>query len=93
MAGIYADQGKIDEALSLYKQSLEIFESTGEVKGKAFTLAHMAKLIAGQGDFETAMTYLNESLAIFEHIKSPNAEAVRQFIKQVQNDSHNINAG
>ena len=85
MAVIYATQGEIKEALRLYQASLEIQESIGDVQGKAATLAMMGQLLASeQSDFETALAYLQESLTILEHLRSPDADTVKQIMAQVQ---------
>ena len=85
LASIYADTGKIDDAIAHYQQSLEITESIGNVQGKAATLAMLGQLLAyKKGDFVTALDYLHQSLEIFQRIKSPDAETVIGFINNVQ---------
>jgi tetratricopeptide (TPR) repeat protein len=85
LAGIYANTGKIEEAIAHYQQSLEITESIGDVKTKAATLAMLGQLLADEkGDFVTALDYLHQSLEIFQCIQSPNAETVRKIINDVQ---------
>jgi tetratricopeptide (TPR) repeat protein len=44
LASIYANTGKIEEAIALYQQVLEIDKSTGNVQGKATTLAMLGHL-------------------------------------------------
>jgi len=82
MAGIYAQQGQVDQAIALYQQSLEIQESIGNVQGKAATLAMMGQLLANNGDFPTAITYFQESLTILQHLKSPDAATVQSWLEQ-----------
>jgi hypothetical protein len=43
---IYANQGKIDQAIALYQQSLETDEKIGDVQGKAATLHQLAGILA-----------------------------------------------
>ena len=83
MAGIYARQGQVDQAIALYQQSLEINERIGDVQGKAATLANMGVLSANNGDFQTAISYLQESLTILQHLKSPDAATVQSLLEQV----------
>jgi tetratricopeptide (TPR) repeat protein len=52
MAGVIAQQGDVERALGLWKQSLEIKEKIGDVQGKAATLANMAWAAGQQGDRE-----------------------------------------
>jgi tetratricopeptide (TPR) repeat protein len=84
MAGIYAQQGQIDQAIALYQQSLEIKERIGDLQGKAMTLAMMGQILAMNGDFQTAISYLQESLTILQHLKSPDAATVQSWLEQVQ---------
>ena len=82
MAGIYAQQGQVEQAIALYQQSLEIQESIGNVRGKAITLANMGDLLAKNGDFQTEIAYLQESLTILQHLKSPDAATVQRIEAQ-----------
>ncbi|ALB42638.1 hypothetical protein AA650_21220 [Anabaena sp. WA102] len=85
LAVIYADTGKIEEAIALYHQVLQIDQSIGNVQGQAITLAMLGQLLADEkGDFVTALEYLHQSLEILQLVKSPDAETVRGIIKRVQ---------
>jgi tetratricopeptide (TPR) repeat protein len=84
LASIYANTGKIEEAIALYQQSLEITESIGNVQGKAITLWWLGHIAKQQGDFVTALEYLQQSLEILQRIQSPDAETVRGIINDVQ---------
>jgi tetratricopeptide (TPR) repeat protein len=82
---IYTKQGKTDEALKLYQESLEIKESIGDAYGKAMTLGNIAQILAFEkGDFETALSLLGESIAILEKLGSPDAEQAKQTWSQVR---------
>ena len=85
MAGIYAQQGQVEEAIALYQQSLELKERIGDVRGKAATLAMMGQLLAHEtGDFDTGLAYLNASLQIFQHLRSPESQTVQEIIQRIQ---------
>ncbi|RLC21322.1 MAG: hypothetical protein DRI57_02655 [Deltaproteobacteria bacterium] len=75
MARIYASQGQIKESLSLYKASLEIKESIGDVQGKAATLHQMAGIYAVQGRIEEALSLYKESADIEESIGNVQGKA------------------
>ncbi len=62
MAGALAQQGKIEEAMGLWRESVEITEQIGDVKGKAATLANMA-WAAGQADDSAEELKLNREAA------------------------------
>jgi tetratricopeptide (TPR) repeat protein len=68
LAGIYAQQGQVDQAIALYQQSLEIKERIGDVQGKAATLHQMAGIYARQGQVEQAIALYQQSLEIKERI-------------------------
>ncbi|MEH2244927.1 tetratricopeptide repeat protein, partial [Nostoc sp.] len=68
MAKVFADQGDIARAITLWEQDLEISEQIGDVKGKATTLNNMALVIAQQGDIPRAIALYEQSLEISEQI-------------------------
>ena len=86
LACIYANTGKIEEAIAHYQQSLEIEESIGDVQTqtKAMTLSWLGYIAKQQGDFDTALEYLQQSLEILQRIQSPDAETMRRIINDVQ---------
>ncbi|WP_414545819.1 tetratricopeptide repeat protein, partial [Nostoc sp. CCY0012] len=63
-----AQQGDIAGAIALYQQSLEIYESINNVRGKATTLHNMARLKAQQGDIAGAIALYQQSLDINDSI-------------------------
>ncbi|MEQ8752480.1 MAG: tetratricopeptide repeat protein [Coleofasciculus sp. G1-WW12-02] len=76
---------EIEKAISLYQQSLELDRRIGDVQGEAATLVMLGQLLADEkGEVETAIDYLQQSLAIFQHLKSPDAETVREMLDEVR---------
>ncbi|MHC5735912.1 tetratricopeptide repeat protein [Nostoc sp.] len=63
-----ADKGEVDEAITLYNQSLEINERIGDVQGKATTLQSLGMLKADKGEVDEAIALYNQSLEINERI-------------------------
>ena len=63
-----ADKGKVDEALALFNQSLEINERIGNVQGKAATLHQLGILYANKGEVDKAIALYNRSLEITQRI-------------------------
>ena len=63
-----AQQGKVDAAISLFQQSLDIRERIGDVQGKAFTLHNIGQLKVQQGEGEVAIALFLQSLDIKERI-------------------------
>ena len=84
LAIIYANQGEVERAIAFYQQSLELKEKIGDVQGKAATFAMLGQLLAAQGDFDQALNYLQQSLEILQHLRSPDAETVKEIIAAVQ---------
>jgi len=83
MANIYAQQGQVEQALTLYQQSLDINERIGNAQGKAATLAMMGHLLAMRGDVVRGMDCLRASLVLLEQLKSPDAQTVRNIIARL----------
>ncbi|WP_341737788.1 tetratricopeptide repeat protein, partial [Microcoleus sp. CAWBG640] len=85
LAIIYANQGDVEKAIAFYQQSLELKEKIGNVQGKAATFAMLGQLLADEkGDFDQALNYLQQSLEILQHLRSPDAETVKEIIAAVQ---------
>ncbi|MCW6051189.1 tetratricopeptide repeat protein [Lyngbya sp. CCAP 1446/10] len=85
LAGIYANQGDVEKAIAFYQQSLEVEEKIGNVQGKAASFAMLGQLLADEkGDFDKALNYLQQSLEILQHLRSPDAEIVKEIIADVQ---------
>ncbi|WP_293337842.1 tetratricopeptide repeat protein [Microcoleus sp. CAWBG58] len=84
LAGIYANQGEVEQAIAFYQQSLEVTEKIGNLQGKAASFAMLGRLLALHRDFDQALNYLQQSLEILQHLRSPNAETVREIIADLQ---------
>ncbi|WP_293363228.1 tetratricopeptide repeat protein, partial [Microcoleus sp. CAWBG52] len=85
LAGIYANLGEVEKAIAFYQQSLELKEKIGDVQGKAATFAMLGQLLADEkGDFDEALNYLQQSLEILQHLRSPDAEIVKEIIAEVE---------
>ncbi|MEH1923215.1 tetratricopeptide repeat protein, partial [Nostoc sp.] len=70
-----ANKGKVEEAIALYNQSLEIDERIGNIQGKAATLHCLAMIYANRGEVEQAIALYNESLEIDERIGNVQGKA------------------
>jgi tetratricopeptide (TPR) repeat protein len=81
---IQGDWGNKKEAIAFYQQSLELNEKIGNLQGKAATFAMLGQLLAMQGDFDQALNYLQQSLEILQHLRSPDAETVKEIIFIIQ---------
>ncbi|MBN3869410.1 MAG: tetratricopeptide repeat protein [Nostoc sp. JL33] len=71
-----ASKGEVEQAITLYNQSLEITERIGDVQGKAVTLHQLGMIYANKGEVEQAITLYNQSLEIFERIGYVQGKAV-----------------
>ncbi|MDZ8224195.1 tetratricopeptide repeat protein [Nostoc sp. ChiVER01] len=63
-----ANKREVEEAITLYNQSLEINERIGYVQGKAATLHCLGNLYADKGEVDKAIALYNQSLSIKERI-------------------------
>lgn len=86
MASIQAEQGNIDNAITLYKQSIVIYENTSNIQRKAETLTMIGKLLANEKrDITTALKYLQDSLAIYQQLHyQEEVETVRGIITNIE---------
>src|SRR5215831_18943938 len=82
-ANIYAQQGQMEQALTLSQQALDIRERIGDAQGKAATLAMMGQLLATRGEVVRGLDCLRASLMLLEQLKSPDAQTVRNIIARL----------
>ncbi|KOP23588.1 hypothetical protein AMR41_25835 [Hapalosiphon sp. MRB220] len=75
MAGLFAQQGEINQALALYEQSLQITDSINDMVGKAAILHSMAGLFAQQGEINQALALYEQSLQLTESINDVRTKA------------------
>jgi pentatricopeptide repeat protein len=50
IANALVEQGKVEEALSLYEQSLQIYQQLGDVREVAVALTHIGSLLVQAGE-------------------------------------------
>jgi len=60
--------GDLDQAMLLYRQSLDIKEQLGDLQGKSATLHEMGRVLFTRGDLDAAMTLYRQSLDIKEKL-------------------------
>ena len=60
--------GDLDQALSLYNQSLDIQDQLGDIKGRSATLHQMANVFVTRGDLDQALSLYNQSLDIKDQL-------------------------
>ncbi len=68
LAILLMHQGEIEQAVTLYQQSLEIWEQIGDIQGKATTLHQLGIFYAERGEIEQAITLFHQSLELKEKI-------------------------
>lgn len=64
----YADQGKRDEALSYYRQALEVYESNNDNDGILAALDALAAITAQADDVEGALVYATRGVNLAQQI-------------------------
>ncbi len=66
LANLYSDTavGDYEQAITLYKKSLEHWQSTGNLQGQATALFNLGGTYENAGQFELALQYLDQALAI-----------------------------
>jgi tetratricopeptide (TPR) repeat protein/TolB-like protein len=68
LAEVLAARGDLSGALRAYQESLSAFQSTGEKRGTAYSLAGLGTVLFEQGDLEAARAKHEEALGIWEEI-------------------------
>ena len=74
-AYIEAEEGQIEDAITLYKQAVELFERVDDIQSKATTLHNLAVLHAARGEFEEAIALYQQSLVFKERIDNVQGKA------------------
>lgn len=66
LANLYSDEavGDYDQAIALYKKTLEYWKQSGNLQGQATALFNLGGTYENAGQFELALTYLSQALAI-----------------------------
>jgi tetratricopeptide (TPR) repeat protein len=75
LAGLHAQRGEVDQALTLYQQSLDIREQIADARGKAATLDSMADIHSQRGDLHRAVTLYQQCVDIHEQIADARGKA------------------
>jgi tetratricopeptide (TPR) repeat protein len=80
----YSDLGQVEKAIDYYEQALAIAREIGHRQGEGNRLGNLGLAYSDLGQVEKAKACLRQSLAIFEEIKSPNADLVRRWLTQLE---------
>ncbi|MEJ1929563.1 tetratricopeptide repeat protein [Nostoc sp. NIES-2111] len=75
LAYIYVEQGDVEQAITLYNESLEIKQRIGDVQGQAATLHELGRIYSNKGEVEQAIALYHESLSISERIGNVQTQA------------------
>ena len=78
MADVLVGQGKIAEAMELYKQALQVYQEVGDVQGIAVTQHAMADVLVGQGKIAEAMELYKQALQVYQEVGDVRGIAVTQ---------------
>jgi tetratricopeptide (TPR) repeat protein len=68
LAVMYQTQGRLEEALNLHQQSLDVKDRIGDFQGKSTALHNMARIHIDRGQTDEGMSLLQKSLEISERI-------------------------
>jgi tetratricopeptide (TPR) repeat protein len=76
LSGIYLDNGKYDEAFELIQKSIDIKESTNDVRGLAYALYGRGKVYIKKLKFQEAITDLQKAIRIHNEMGDRMGEAM-----------------
>ncbi len=81
-----SDQGRYDEAVEMYQESLKISEELRDKRVIASTLGQMGQIFQAQGNYKEALrSYLN-AFSIFYELNSPNKDIARRDIMTLKEE-------
>jgi len=81
---VYDGLGQRTEALAYYEKALPLREEVGDRAGESVTRYNIAMLYRAQGQLREAVHELQQVVAIDEQVHSPNLEADRAMLAQVE---------
>jgi tetratricopeptide (TPR) repeat protein len=84
LGGLAHEQHRLDEALRLYNESLELSKKLGDQQVIASNLHQLGLIASKQGNQEQAVQLLSEALKIFERLESPYASRTREILKELE---------
>ena len=76
---LFQEQGRYDEAIRLYNESLNIKRQLNDQKGIAITLHQLGTIHQQQGDYESAKKFYTESQEIAERLDDRNTLAANLY--------------
>jgi signal transduction histidine kinase/CheY-like chemotaxis protein len=68
LSGIYLKQGKIPKAMSLIEKSINIKNTTGDIRGLAFAIYGRAKIFMAEGHYDNAEQDFQEAIKIHQEM-------------------------
>lgn len=69
MAHIHLQRGELEQARTLFEQSLQLKQEAGDMRGSAVSLSNLANICLDQGDADTAEQLLHQSLFLYQHLQ------------------------
>ena len=76
LAGIYANRGEIEDAITLYRQSLQLQKSIGNLPATGATFCELGRIYAKIGKIEEAIVLYQQTLKLKESIGDVQGKAV-----------------
>ncbi len=77
---VYKNQGRWNDAIDWYENSLKVFQEVGDTQGEGQTLANLGRLYEEQGKIEKAVKHWQHSLTKL-HPDSPETQTVREWVR------------
>lgn len=69
LAQIHLQQGELEQARTLFEQSLQLKQEAGDMRGSAVSLSNLANICLDQGDADKAEQLLHQSLFLYQHLQ------------------------
>lgn len=75
MAQMHLKRGQLDQARTLFEQSLQQKQQAGDMRGSAASLSNLAHIHLAQEQPATAEQLLHQSLFLYQHLQDPQGGA------------------
>jgi tetratricopeptide (TPR) repeat protein len=83
---IQQKQGRYEEAVKIYHDSLKLEEELGNKSGIAITLGQMGRIFHAQENYKEALRCYRHAFVIFNELNSPYKDLAEQLISKLKEE-------
>jgi len=83
---VYNNGGQPERAIEYYQQALTLARQHNDNRSEGNWLGNMGLAYRDMGQFDLARQYLEQAIAIFDDIQSPNADLIRDWLAEFEDE-------